>query len=266
MLDRVLRHIVSAQPLLAVEHCAALLTADRDPYVVAVQSVAQFMSRDYEKAARTALSAVAEADDSEARMIALAASGLAAAGWAAPAGSVPKTVDDPLAAALAELHSLDATADPLRTFTFYLLTEAALGCARLDLAQTFAARWGDLPTDFFVSDGKQHPFVSMMHATRQRLLAFRGQITVGDRGRCEHLQAERAVNYGESIEPGAATRDEHGSCGSPGVPGGKKTIGHEKVATRGDVVRRIGFGFLKLVSESSDGCAFCCVAAHQARR
>ncbi|MGV8969476.1 MAG: response regulator transcription factor [Microbacteriaceae bacterium] len=196
VLHHVLSHIVSSQPARAIEHCALALADARDPYVSALQSVAQFMNRDYESAAVTSATALADAHDPQSRMLALAARGLAHAGWmpehsGTSDASGGDCLDDPLAVALRELHTVDASPEPLRTFTFYLLTEAALACARLDLAATFLARWGELPTNFLVVGGLQHPYVAMMHATRIRLLAFSGKISEASALSQRHFSVEQ---------------------------------------------------------------------------
>ena len=177
VLDAVLRHVISSEPELAIELCASRLAVSFDGYVLALQAFGQFMNREYSLSAGTAQRAVAEAADPEARALALAVSGLAAAGCSPPTAATTAAVTDPLATALGELHTVDATPEPSRTFTFYMLTEAALACARLDLAASFAARWGELPSEFFVTDGLQHPYVAVILASRLRLLAFRGQIS-----------------------------------------------------------------------------------------
>jgi DNA-binding NarL/FixJ family response regulator len=145
-------------------------------------SLSQFFAQDFAAAADTVAHALDEAGDPESLMVARAMSGLAAASW--PASAPDPLRPDTLVAALRDLHLVDKLHDDARAFIVYLLAEAALACARLDLATQFIERSGPLPLGFLGRDGEAHPFLTVIQAMRMRAFGFNGQLSealaVGD--------------------------------------------------------------------------------------
>ena len=70
---------------------------------------------------------------------------------------------------------------PLGRFAGYLMVEAALAHARLDLALEVAERLGERVWGDLVLDGVRHPFSPVVGACRARLLTFRGEVADADR-------------------------------------------------------------------------------------
>jgi len=142
----------------AVARADLAFRTDGDGWHRALGAFARFLSADYAGAVLLGDESLALAgDDLGLRQLARAARGLAAAG---------RTVEgtpDHLGEALAEL---DRT--PASPFTAYLLAEAALACARLDLSAEFIARAPAAPLD--------HPYAAVATIMRVRLLVFRGRI------------------------------------------------------------------------------------------
>ncbi|WP_395638706.1 LuxR C-terminal-related transcriptional regulator [Pseudolysinimonas sp.] len=147
-----------------------------DPWFLVLASFAAFMRSDYETSARLADDALAGGGDDTARVGALAARGLAAAGWWPGAATTwtdaaPTTTasGDPLTEAFEQLGTLDASpaADAVR----YLVAEAALACGRLNLAASVVDASGPVPA--WPGD---HPFGDLVRVHRARLLVFLGRI------------------------------------------------------------------------------------------
>ncbi len=172
-LRAVLRQLMLLDPAAAIDACGYAI----DPYIVALRAFAEFFGQQFETAARSAAQALDDAEDPEARALARAMCGLAAAGW--PDAPAWGTQDDPLSDALDELHLLALAPRDSRTFILYLCAEASLACGRLSLASEFIAHSGDLPTDFLVEDDRRHPFAVLMQVMRARLLGFQGQVAEG---------------------------------------------------------------------------------------
>lgn len=174
-LSRVLAYVAALRSDEAVEYCLTRYREGGSAYVKALLSFSYFHLRQYELATELAAEAMAEsADDSEALMTARAAAGLAAAAW--PVVVSPTARPDMLVAALRDLHTLDRSDSDCRVFTYYLLAEASIACARLDLATQFVERSGTLPTDFLASDSVPHPYLAVMYIMRMRVLGFQGRV------------------------------------------------------------------------------------------
>jgi DNA-binding NarL/FixJ family response regulator len=148
--DATLRRVLDA--VVADDLPAAIERAGDDR---ALAAFAAFLSADYARAAALGDEALSLADDHESLQLARAARGIAGAGFAAGG-------PDHLAAARAEPA-------PASTFTRYLLAEASLATARLDLAAEFDGLLSD--------DLLGHPYDAVIGIMRVRLLVFRGLIT-----------------------------------------------------------------------------------------
>jgi DNA-binding NarL/FixJ family response regulator len=157
-LRAVLDAVVAGDADAAVQRADDAFAADADAWHRALGAYAAFMARDFARAAALGDEALALSEDAEARQLARAARGLAAAGWGAV--GVPDHLGDGL---------LALEAAPASTFTTYLFAEASLACARLDLAQRFVDGFPEEPLD--------HPYAVIVTITRARLLVFRGLIT-----------------------------------------------------------------------------------------
>ena len=170
----------------AVLGCQAAYDATQDAWFLAVGSFASFVAGDFEQAVGLADRALAESgyddDDDVGRVLALAARGLAAAGWW-PGGSndwrdaAPRVTatGDPVQEAVDLMHRIanndSAEADVAR----YLIAEGALACGRLDLSGAVVASSGAVPS-WSSPDGSRHPFCDLIGVMRVRLAAFRGRI------------------------------------------------------------------------------------------
>ena len=143
----------------AIASAETAFQADGDGWHRALGAFATFLATDYVAAAKLADEALALAgDDLELLQFARAARGIAGAGYST------EGVPDHLADARAALE-----AGPASPFTSYLLAEASLACARLDLAAEFVELAPDGPLD--------HPYAAMMTIMRVRLLVFRGRVS-----------------------------------------------------------------------------------------
>lgn len=154
-LRRVLDAVIADDLPGAIAVAGEAFEQDGDGWHRALGAFASFLSADYAGAAALADEALALASDHEGLQLARAARGVAGAGFAAEA-------PDHLAAARAD-------GAPASVFARYLLAEASLASARLDLAAEFAADLGD--------DELHHPFDTVVTIMRVRLLVFRGRIT-----------------------------------------------------------------------------------------
>jgi DNA-binding NarL/FixJ family response regulator len=156
--DDALRAVLDA--VVADDLTDAIAVADRaferdgDGWHRALGAFATFLAADYPGAAQLGDQAVRLATDPEALQLARAARAIAGAGHRADA-------PDHLAAARAD-------DPPASTFTRYLLAEASLATARLDLAAEFEAGLGD--------ELLGHPYDAVVTIMRVRLLVFRGRI------------------------------------------------------------------------------------------
>lgn len=156
--------------------------ADGEVWFTALESFSAFLATDFEDAVVLADRALAGADDDVARVVALAARGLAAAGsWPAPhetwTDAAPETTatGDPLGDATELLPAIDDDTTPDAELARYLLAEAALASGRLDLAARVVAASGGAP-GWTMADGSRHPYVEIVILMRVRLAAFRGLI------------------------------------------------------------------------------------------
>jgi DNA-binding NarL/FixJ family response regulator len=171
-LRTVLDHVIHLRPLLGVQYCEQQHAVSGDPYLLSLLSFSHCFAQAFEPAADAAARARTEADDSEAAVLALAATAWAATVWPTPYPG------DPIAAALARAPELATAHADLRAFTLYLLAEAALGSAQLDLAGRVVASTGPFPEHFLAAPGAEpHPYLAMMQIMRVRLLGFQGRVT-----------------------------------------------------------------------------------------
>ncbi|MEO5921756.1 MAG: LuxR C-terminal-related transcriptional regulator [Pseudolysinimonas sp.] len=161
-LERVLDAVVAADMDLATERANSDSAAPHpdEAWDLGLRSFSRFMAGDFTGAVELGDAAVRAAGDPGALALARAARGLAAAGEQAPG-------PDTLTIALADIDTIPS--GPTGDFVRYLLAEASLACARLDLAAEFVER-GDVGTPF------PHPFGVVMTIMRVRLLVFRGRI------------------------------------------------------------------------------------------
>jgi DNA-binding NarL/FixJ family response regulator len=164
VLKAVLDAVVVADLDLATEHAASDPAGPPDEaWALALRAFARFMAGDFIGAAELGDAALRAAADPEGLGLARAVRGLAAAGETAPPSR------DTLADALAEFGAVPA--GPCGDFIRYLLAEASLACARLDLAADFVAKTAQRPADF------PHPYRVLMGIMRVRVLVFRGLIS-----------------------------------------------------------------------------------------
>jgi DNA-binding NarL/FixJ family response regulator len=165
---------------------AAARVGDDEVWFTALESVVAFLSTDFEDAVRLGDRALAHIDgrtpDPVARVFALAARGLAAAGWwPAPhvtwSDAAPRVTasGDPLAEAAALLGAIAADSRPDAELARYLVAEAALASGRLHLAERVVTESGPAPT-WTLPDGSRHPYAEIVLIMRVRLAAFRGRI------------------------------------------------------------------------------------------
>lgn len=170
-LSTVLHHVIGLRPADAVAHCDAQFTATADPWLHSLRAFAAFFAQDYAGATASAATARDSADDDESTVFALVATA-----WAS-AGADSGYEGDAHLDALAALPRLDGVDRDRRAFIEYLLAEASLGCARLDLAARVVAGTDTVPADFLAMDGEPHPYIAMMRAMLARLLGFQGRVT-----------------------------------------------------------------------------------------
>ena len=148
----------------------------RDSFALALRSLELSWVSEFRAASEHAEQALPLADDPDALALARAMASLSLAGCDDPAFIErlrdPRTGGDPLRAALADTAPLNrALARPICA----LLAEAALACARLDLAIAFLARMRETPDALF--DDDRHPFLVFVSALEARACAFSGDIT-----------------------------------------------------------------------------------------
>ena len=168
----VLDAVVLGEPEEAVDAALDRYGRTGDAWDVALASFAAVVAQQHERASMLAQSALsgtaASPGDAELRDLARAALGFADAGWQRELGV------DPLEAAAED--PADAPTTDTGIFARYLLVEAALACARLELAESLAERAGPLPSTFLEIAGRPHPYLSVMAMTTVRLFVFRGRI------------------------------------------------------------------------------------------
>lgn len=171
----VLDAVVSGEPDRGIVRALAAHDHTGDAWHLALASFAAVMAQQHERASALALAAVAgsnaNSQDGELRDLTRATLGFADAGWQRDSGV------DPLAAAAAAAEdAVTAPTTDTAAFARHLLVEAALACARLDLAETLAERAGPLPLTFLEKAGRPHPYLAVLALTEVRLLVFRGRI------------------------------------------------------------------------------------------
>jgi DNA-binding NarL/FixJ family response regulator len=193
-LSRVLAYIAELRSDAAVSYCEKRYEETGSAYLKALLSFGHFHLRHYEEATLIAAEAIAEAGtDAEALIVARAAAGLASAAWPV---AVPPAAPRPdmLVAALRDLHSLDRVDADSRAFALYLLAEASIACARLDLASQFVERTGALPVDFLSTGALPHPYLAVMYIMQMRVLGFQGRVTEAlELGKLARVPAGNAV-------------------------------------------------------------------------
>lgn len=148
---------------------------DDDPFFEGLRAVASFLEGDFETTVCYARSAIASATDPDAVALARAAVGLGVAGDAH--ATADERLHDPNAGAdalVAAAEDSSPLAGSLRPAILHFLAEAAIACARLDLAVRFTERAGQLPGLLF---GREHPYLTVMKVQRIRILAFHGRIS-----------------------------------------------------------------------------------------
>lgn len=151
-------------------------TADDDPtWSGALRAVGLVITLRWDDALQCALATpAAPAADVDARWLLAGATAWAMSGDPCPdSAQVLADLADPCAV-------LPDVAHPLGRFAGYLLVEAALAHARLDLAHEVEQRLGAGLWDELRLGQEVHPFHHMMVAARIRLLAFRGHIADAD--------------------------------------------------------------------------------------
>lgn len=151
-------------------------TEDDDPtWGGALRVIGLVVTLRWADALQCALAVPAPAeDDPDARWLLAGATAWAMSGD-------PRPDSDEVLADLADPRAVlpDVTRSTGR-FAGYLLIEAALAHARLDLARDVEERLGPSLWDELRLGGEVHPFHHMMVASRIRLLAFRGHIADAD--------------------------------------------------------------------------------------
>lgn len=148
---------------------------ERDPFFEALRAVASFLEGDFEATVRHARSAIANAADPDAVALARAAAGLGVAGD--PHATIDESLRDPATgvdALVAASEEESPLTESLRPVILHFLAEAAIACARLDLAVGFIDQSGPLPESLF---GRNHPYLTVMIVQRARILAFHGRIS-----------------------------------------------------------------------------------------
>lgn len=154
-------------------------TPSGDAFEHALVAFEYFSHGDFEAMTDPIVSALRSVDvsgnDPDALALTRAVAGLTIAGWPDAASDPelrdPVTGGDPLDAAANDATVLTA---PLRSAILHLLTEAALACARIDLAATFIDRAGAVPETLF---GRHHPYLTIMRVLHVRVKVFQGHIT-----------------------------------------------------------------------------------------
>jgi DNA-binding NarL/FixJ family response regulator len=155
-------------------------SAPDDAFRPALRGLEHFARGDFAAMVDPATTALRLAADPDALSLARAVAGLTIAGWPDAVGDAalrdpaakndPAAKGDPLLAAAAD----DAPLSPeLRPVLLHLLAEAALACARIDLAAAFVERMGPVPDTLF---GRRHPYLTVMRVLRVRVNAFQGRV------------------------------------------------------------------------------------------
>ena len=177
LLDTVLEHFT------APPQKASLALHDEptdDAFVHSLRGLDHFAAGDYAEMTdpvATALRLVAtDGSDPDALALTRAVAGFTVAGWpdavSDPELRDPITGGDPLDAAAADQSALSSE---LQSVVLHLLAEAALACARIDLAARFIERAGPVPLTLF---GRKHPYLTVLRVLHVRINAFSGEISL----------------------------------------------------------------------------------------
>ncbi|GEL94482.1 helix-turn-helix domain-containing protein [Cellulomonas composti] len=167
--DAVLRSLVDRSDAVDAAARAAVVDAPAADRALAdaLAAVLLCWRGEFESGASLAAAALAAAADEETLGLARAARGLAVAGWP-PAATEP---GDPLADAWADgPMAAGPLAGPIQT----LQAEAALACARIELAGDLHARVGPVTEVLGRAD---HPFLALAHCTGARIRVFAGDVS-----------------------------------------------------------------------------------------
>ena len=185
-LRTVLDHVIELRPMDATAFCETEFAATKDPYLQSLLAFSLCFAQRFEQASDAATRARADSTDPEAAAFALATTAWAATSWPSPFEG--DAIDQ-------ALELIGDTDDDIRVFTLYLLAEAALASARLDVASRVVEASGELPAAYLADEtGEPHPYLAMMQVSRVRLLGFQGQVTAA----INQLDATR-------VTPGTAT-------------------------------------------------------------
>lgn len=170
-LDHALRALLGQRP--------AVTPPSDDPFALALEAFSLLCGDRFEAGADAAALPLALAADPDARALARVVAGFAVSCWP----SAYESCADPLRDALDDTEQLSSTMGPV---LFGLLAEAALACARLDVAAEFSDRAGEPPAVLF--GWSEHPYLTFMRTSRARVLAFRGDITGAERWAAEAIE------------------------------------------------------------------------------
>jgi DNA-binding NarL/FixJ family response regulator len=172
-LESVLTLVIDQRAQAAARGCAATYSETGDVALLGLQSFAHFHAQEFESASAVAAIAIERSAGNPAALaLARGAAGLAAAAWPVLGAESPRP--DSLLDALGDTDALDGVDADYRAFVLYLLAEASLACARLDLAAQFIERSGPVVTAFLQHDGMPHPYLTVMQVMRMRALGFQG--------------------------------------------------------------------------------------------
>lgn len=187
----VLDALVASDPEQAAAYCRAAHDSSdgvADPYLLALESFALFMSARFDDAAIRADAALAQCSGGDLVLLATARAARALAQSGRPfdeglAGGWAATVaphGDPLLDAVAALPDLDPVLaeaeEDLALFAQYLVAEAAIASARLHLAERALPREPVALDSFLERNGAAHPFGMILGVLRVRVLTFRGRV------------------------------------------------------------------------------------------
>ncbi len=172
-LESVLTLVVDQRAQAAAWGCESTYEITGDATLLGLQAFALFHAQEFESAASVAAVALERsAGDPGALALARAAAGLAAAAWPTDESALTEPVS--LTEALGDPGALDGLDPDYRAFVLYLMAEASLACARLDLATRFLGLSGTVPGAFLERDGRPHPYLTVMRVMRMRALGFQG--------------------------------------------------------------------------------------------
>ena len=152
---------------------AATPEEPEDAFGLALEAFTLIAEDSFEAGSLRALEALRLAADPDALALARAVAGLAVACWPDAHGWF---AEDPL---LAAFHDPSPLSPHLAPVIVGLLAEAALACARLELAVALSGRAGEPPSGIFGT--AHHPYLTFMQTSRARILAFHGDIAGAQR-------------------------------------------------------------------------------------